>query len=260
MIDIHCHILPSIDDGPRDFASVIEMANQAVAIGVTDLFATPHHLNGRYENTKQEILEGVRVLNQILQNESIPLNVHGGQELRLHREIFQSLNENEILTLDNQGKYLLLELPTQEVPSYTLDIVYELLLKGIIPIIAHPERNAMFQEDPELLFELVQEGALTQLTSSSILGHFGKKAKSFSFKIIEHHLVHFVATDAHNLDSRNFNLHKAYEIIKTKFGIKTNFYFIENAKQLMNGKKILIEEPARIRSRILSFFESTFRY
>ncbi|WP_075981929.1 tyrosine-protein phosphatase [Bacillus massilinigeriensis] len=258
MIDIHCHILPNVDDGPSNYFDVIEMANQAVMTGITHLFATPHHMNGRYENTKTEILAGVRSLNQILQNEKIPLSVHCGQELRIHREIFHTLDLNEVLTLDNQGKYLLVELPSKEIPDYTLDVIYELLLKGITPILVHPERNMMFHENPSLLFELVQVGALTQLTSGSIIGHFGKKIKNFSEKMMEHHLAHFVANDAHNIHSRGFFLQEAYEVIIRKFGVKQSAYFNNNAELLLNGEKFQREEPMRIRNKFLAFFENTF--
>lgn len=254
LIDIHCHILPNVDDGPSNYFDVIEMANQAVMTGITHLFATPHHMNGRYENTKTEILAGVRSLNQILQNEKIPLSVHCGQELRIHREIFHTLENDRILTLNNHGKYLLLELPSNEVPDYTHDVVYELLLKGIIPIIVHPERNWGFYEDINLLYELVQVGALVQLTSASIIGHFGKKVKNFSKKIIEHNLAHFVASDAHNTGFRGFVLQEAYHLIAKNFGINHEYYFRENAELLLNGQNIQIGQPIPNRKRVFGFF------
>ncbi|MEH7249106.1 CpsB/CapC family capsule biosynthesis tyrosine phosphatase [Neobacillus niacini] len=254
LVDLHCHIIPSVDDGPQKLIECLDMARAAVESGITHLFATPHHLNGRYENTKDYILNRVLMLNKDLHNSNISLIVHPGQELRIHRNLFTTLEMNEVLTLDNKGKYLLLELPSGEVPTYTPDIVYELLLKGIIPIIVHPERNKGFIEDSKLLLELVQMGALTQLTSGSIIGHFGKKVKSFSEKIIEHNLTHFIATDAHNIVSRGFSLQEAYETITKKFGINRAFYFRENAELLISGQHIYIEQPAPIRKKILGIF------
>ncbi|WHY76645.1 tyrosine protein phosphatase [Neobacillus sp. WH10] len=254
MIDIHCHILPSFDDGPKQIHDCIVMAKTAVDAGITHLFATPHHRNGFYDNSKSSILEGVLECNKRLQLENIPLTVHPGQELMIHREIFISLKNNELLTLDDKGKYLLLELPSCEVPAYTQEVVYELLLKGITPIIAHPERNWSFLENNNLLFTLVQEGALTQLTSGSIIGHFGKKVKSFSEKIIKHNLAHFVATDAHNIGTRGFCLHDAYEMITKKFGIDRTFYFRENAELLIRGQHPYIEKPIPIKRKRLGVF------
>jgi len=254
MIDIHCHIIPCVDDGPHHLIECLEMGNAAILAGITHIFATPHHMNGHFENSKSDILNQVIEINKHLQQGKIPLTVHPGQELRIHRELFISLEMGEVLTLDNKGKYLLLELPSGEVPTYTQEIVYELLLKGITPIIVHPERNKGFIEDNNLLFELVQEGALSQLTSGSIIGYFGKKVKSFSEKIIEHNLAHFIATDAHNTNSRGFSLREAYETITNKFGINRTFYFRENAELLMSGQYICKEEPVPIRKKIMGIF------
>ncbi|WP_066258414.1 tyrosine-protein phosphatase [Neobacillus drentensis] len=254
MIDIHCHILPQIDDGPRNINDCLGMANAAVGNGITDLFATPHHLNGQYENSKKKILNRILEINKLLQKENIPLTVYPGQELRLHREIFISIEMDDVLTLGDKGQYLLLELPSGEVPTYAREVVYELLLKGITPIIVHPERNRALSADIHLLFELVQEGALTQLTSGSILGHYGKRIKSFSEKIIEHNLAHFIASDAHNTDLRGFSLQEAYERVTKKFGINRTFYFNENAELLINGQNIYRQEPVPVRKRILGIF------
>ncbi|MDC7783883.1 tyrosine-protein phosphatase [Priestia megaterium] len=254
MIDLHCHIIPKVDDGPQHMQESLAMANQAVKAGITHLFATPHHLNGNYENTKFEILNFVLEFQKCLQQENIPLTIHPGQELRIHRELFVSLEKEEVLTLNNSGKYLLVELPSRYVPTYTQEIVYELLLKGITPIIVHPERNQELIRDHNLLFELVQEGALTQLTSGSIIGLFGKKIKAFSKKIIEHNLVHFIATDAHNINLRGFTLQKAYEIISKTHGIDYTFYFKKNAEQLTFGKSLSIKRPVPIKKSLFRIF------
>lgn len=148
----------------------------------------------------------------------------------------------------------MLELPSGQVPTYTQEVVYELLLKGITPIIVHPERNRGFLENNNLLFQLVNGGALTQLTASSIIGLFGKKIKSFSEKIIENHLTHFIATDAHNVSSRGFTLQEAYGYITKKYGIDRTFYFKENAELLVQGKSLYIEQPIPIKKKILGIF------
>ncbi|MDN3019269.1 tyrosine protein phosphatase [Paenibacillus sp. BSR1-1] len=254
MIDIHSHIIPCVDDGPQDHIQGLDMARAAVKNGISHLFATPHHHNGQFENPKKQILAHIRRFNQSLHEENIPLTVHLGQELRIHRELFHSLKMDEVLTLDDQGRYLLLELPSGEVPFYTSEIVYELLLREIIPIIVHPERNQGFIENTNQLFELVQEGALTQLTAGSIIGQFGKKVKAFSEKIIEHNLAHFIGSDAHNTRTRRFCLQEAYEAVTKKYDIQRTFYFRENAELLMRGQTIIKEQPAPIRKKLLGIF------
>jgi protein-tyrosine phosphatase len=254
LIDIHCHILSNLDDGPKGFQECIDMANAAVATGISHLIATPHHLNGQFENPKEVILKHVLELNKYLVNHNIPLTLSPGQELRIHREIFISIELNEVLTIDNKGKYLLLELPSGEFPHYTHDVIYELLQKGITPILAHPERNKEFFKNHQLLFDLVQEGALMQLTAGSIVGYFGRNIKSFSELIIEHNLAHFIASDAHNTGSRGFLLQDAYEKIKKKYGIDRFFYFKENTELLIKGQHIFKEDPIPIKPKILRLF------
>ncbi|MDR4925430.1 CpsB/CapC family capsule biosynthesis tyrosine phosphatase [Peribacillus simplex] len=254
MIDLHCHILPGVDDGSADMQESMVMAKKAVEAGITHLFATPHHFNERYVNVKDDIIDCVVKLNECLQQENIPLSVHPGQELRIHRELFVSLEKGEVLTLDNTDRYLLLELPSVHVPTYTQELIYELLLKGITPIIVHPERNKELIENHNLLFKLVQEGALTQLTSGSIIGLFGKNIKSFSKKIIEHNLAHFIATDAHDIASRGFTLQEAYETITKTYGIERALYFKENAEQLIHGQGPSIEKPVPIKKKFLGIF------
>ncbi|MCY9140983.1 tyrosine-protein phosphatase [Peribacillus frigoritolerans] len=254
MIDIHCHILPGVDDGSADMKESLNMARKAAEAGITHIFATPHHLNEKYVNVKNDIIDRVVRLNESFQLENIPLTIHHGQEVRIHREIFTSLEKEEILTLDDNGTYILLELPSGRVPTYTQEVIYELLLKGITPIIVHPERNKELIENPKLLFELVQEGALTQLTSGSIIGNFGKGIQSFSKKIIDHNLAHFIATDAHNIGSRGFTLQQAYETITKTYGIQRTFYFKENAEQLLKDQFPAVEKPVPFKKRILGIF------
>lgn len=230
------------------------MAKKAVEAGITHIFATPHHLNEKYVNVKSNIIDRAVRLNESLQQNNIPLNIHPGQEVRIHRDIFTSLENEEILTLDDNGTYLLLELPSGRVPTYTQEVIYELLLKGITPIIVHPERNKELIENHKLLFELVQEGALTQLTSGSIIGTFGKSIQSFSKKIIEHNLTHFIATDAHNIGSRGFTLQQSYETITKTYGIECTFYFKENAEHLIKGQSLSIENPVPFKKKILGIF------
>lgn len=254
MIDIHCHILPGVDDGPKNLVRFLEMAYRAVETGITHIFSTPHHANGHYVNDKETILQLVRHYNRILQQENIPLVIHPGQEIRLQRDIFLQLRMNELLTLANKGKYVLLELPTEEVPAYTQEVIYEFQLIGISPIIVHPERNSHLLEDHQLLYELVQEGALTQLTSSSLLGHFGKKVRVFAEEMIAHEQAHFIATDAHNTSTRGFFLHEAYEMIARQYGQEKTSYFKENAELLLDNKPIQPMPPLPFRKKIFGLF------
>ena len=218
MIDIHCHILPNIDDGPTMVSESIEMARVAVEEGITKIIATPHHLSNKFVNPKSKILSSVAELNEQLIQENIPLTIIPGQETRIYGEMINGIQQDEILTLADGAKYLFVELPSNDVPRYTEQLFYDIQLTGITPIIVHPERNSEFLEEPDMLYKLVKNGALTQITASSITGDFGKKIKKFSEQLITHSLTHFIATDAHNLDRRPFRLQAAYAEVEQKFG------------------------------------------
>ncbi len=255
MIDIHCHILPGVDDGPKTLDDALKMAELAVEEGITEIIATPHHLNGAYENTKETIIDRVNQFNEELQAANIPLVVLQGQETRIHGEMVKSIADGDILTLTDDNKYVFIELPSNHVPRYTSQLIYDLQLNRLTPIIVHPERNSEIIETPDLLYKLVKNGALTQVTASSITGHFGKKIKKFSNELIKHKLIHFVASDAHNTSSRSFRLREAMETVEKQFGTSHRYFFQENAELLVRGSHVYTEPPERVvRKKFLGIF------
>jgi protein-tyrosine phosphatase len=254
MIDLHCHILPNVDDGPKDLAESVEMAKQAVQQGIKTIIATPHHRNEKYENHGQTIFGQVEEFNRVLKSENLDLTVLPGQETRIFGEMVEGLESGEILPL-SQGKYVFVELPSGHVPRYTGQLLFDIQLKGFIPVIVHPERNQEIIENPEVLYQLVKKGALTQVTASSVSGHFGKTIKKFSLQLIEANLTHFVASDAHNITSRGFKMVEAYDVISKNFGIEAVYMFQENAELVVQGKSVFREAPERVkRKRILGLF------
>ncbi|MCB5237689.1 tyrosine-protein phosphatase [Niallia circulans] len=254
MIDIHSHILPGIDDGAQTIEDSIEMAKAAVNEGITTIIATPHHKNNQFTNLKSSILTKVNDLNTVLKQENIPLTVLPGQEVRIYGEVLEDYYKEEILTL-NHTKYLFIEFPSSSVPRYAERLLYELQTEGIIPIIVHPERNKELQEKPDLLYQFVKNGALTQVTASSVAGYFGKNVKKFSEQLIEHNLTHFVASDAHNVHNRSFKMMEGLDVIEENFGVDYIYLFKENGELLLEDKNIIKEIPERIqRKKFLGIF------
>lgn len=254
MIDIHSHILPGIDDGAKTMNESIEMAKVAVNEGITKIIATPHHKNNQFNNLKSSILLKVNDLNTILKEENIPLTVLPGQEVRIYGEVLEGYYKDEVLTL-NHTKYLFIEFPSSSVPRYAERLLYELQTDGIIPIIVHPERNKELQEKPDLLYNFVKNGALTQVTASSVVGYFGKNVKKFSEQLIEYNLTHFIASDAHNIHNRSFKMLEALDAIEENFGVDYIYLFKENAQFLVEDKNIIKEIPERIqRKKFLGIF------
>lgn len=255
MIDIHCHILAGIDDGPKTIEDSLKMAKQAVEEGITTIIATPHHLNGHYENGRIKIFSEVDQLNDVLKAANIPLTILPGQETRIHGEMVDNIMNGEILTLNNSNQYVFVELPSNHVPRYTEQLLYDIQLTGIKPIIVHPERNSEFIERPELLYKLVERGTLTQVTAASVVGLFGKKIRKFSHDLISSNLTHFLASDAHNVTSRSFHLRQGYEMVEKEFGRNTRFMLQENAELLASGKHVIVGPPEPVvRKKFLGIF------
>ncbi|MFC5711453.1 tyrosine-protein phosphatase [Thalassorhabdus alkalitolerans] len=249
MIDIHCHILPDTDDGAAHLEESKAMALKALEEGVTTIIATPHHYNGTYLNPKFDIFQKTKKLNDAFKAENIPLTVLPGQETRIHGDLIKGLELGEILTLADGGLYLFVELPSDHVPRYTPKMLYDIQQQGVIPIIVHPERNKELIEQPGMLYELVKNGAATQVTASSITGDFGKKVKTFSMQLIEHELTHFIASDAHGTKKRPSRMKGAFEEVERKFGVDASYFFSENAEFLVKGQYIAMNEPQRIKKK-----------
>ncbi|MFZ0445437.1 MAG: CpsB/CapC family capsule biosynthesis tyrosine phosphatase [Bacillus sp. (in: firmicutes)] len=254
MVDIHCHILPGMDDGAQNIQDSIDMAKEAVRAGMTTIIATPHK-NNQYNNEKRDILEKVSQLNKTLTDEGIPLTILPGQEVRIYGEIIEDyLSGGKILPL-NETNYLFIEFPSGSVPRYAERLFFDLQTEGLIPIIVHPERNQEIIENPELLYRFVNNGALSQLTAGSLTGYFGKKIKKFSEQLIEADLTHFIASDAHNIRNRTFKMVEAFETVEKKYGIDTVYLFRENAELLVEGKNVFKEIPQQVqRKRFLGLF------
>jgi len=255
MIDIHSHIISGLDDGAKSLNESIMMAKIAVNEGIHTIIATPHYIDGEYNINKLEILKKVNELNETLESEDISLRILPGQEIRIHGDLVKEYRAGNYSSLNDGGKYLLLELPSNHVPRYTEQLLYDIQFEGLTPIIAHPERNKGFIENPSSLYNLVKNGALTQITASSLIGTFGKKAKKLSYQLIESNLTHFIASDSHNCSSRVFNMKKALNLIQNKYGMDQAEYFTRNAELLVQGKSVHIYIPQKVKQRkVLGIF------
>ncbi len=254
MIDIHCHILPIVDDGPRSEAQFLDMAKMAVDDGITHIIATPHHMNGTFMNPKQKILDLVLQANQMLHSQDIPLTITPGQEVHVYDDLVEDVRNQNLLFLDHRQKYILLELP-YSVPHYMEQLVYDLRLLGVTPIIPHPELYPKLREFPILLYHLVKSGALVQITAASLTGQYGHLIRKFCCQLIKYHLAHVIASDAHNTNKRIPNLSKAYKQLALIGGEEVAFDFKSNAEKVVNGEYITVEEPMRMeKEKIFGLF------
>jgi len=212
MIDLHAHILPGLDDGPKNMDEALEMCRMAQADGIHTIVATPHHRIGVYDNSQTNILPALESLQQALHREGISIRLLPGVDIFIHPEVITFLEQNPLLLIG--GRYALMELPNQSIPPHLPDFFFKMRLKGYIPIITHPERNSMVQRNPEILEELVKGGALFQVTAMSLTGEFRVSARETATRLIRSGLVQSIATDAHSPHRRPPVLSKARKTLE----------------------------------------------
>lgn len=240
LVDIHNHILPGLDDGAATVEQSLMLISDAAANGIKHIIATPHQ-DESYRNKSSIVYSKVSEMNALLLEKNIPVKLYAGMEILLYEGIL----ENNLLTLANTGKYILIELPNNHFPPYLFDVLYKLQLKDLIPIIAHPEKNPVLMKKKDKVLEIVARGALLQITAGSVLGKNGRKVKAFTKQLLKENLVHFVASDAHSLRKRPFLLAKAYEYIESRYGTDLVDYFKENAKHVLKGSEFYAWESKR---------------
>ena len=254
MIDLHCHILPGVDDGAASLQESLSMAEQAIAQGITHLLCTPHHNNGRYENEKSTVIAAVHHLQNALDERNLPLTLLEGQEVRVTGELITAIEKDHLLFTDITDTYLLLEFPTQDVPAFSESLFFELRTLGKVPVIVHPERNAIFREDPNRLIPFLEMGCLAQLTAPSIVGIFGKQIQKTAHEMVTHNLVQMVASDAHGISKRRFYLKEAYEIIEQEWGKEKVLQMQQVARDLINGDEVSYPSYTEVKKKKFGLF------
>ena len=210
--DIHCHIIPNIDDGADSMMVASSMAKQAVKNGTNLVVATPHQLGVNSRVTTDAIKNGIALLQDQLDSENIELTVFPGADVRIDPELPQLLKQGSVLTLADRGKHVLLELPHDT--YYPLNQLLKSLGKqGLVGILSHPERNRGIIKSPDVMRDVVEAGGLLQITAASLTGTFGSSCQEIAELAVEEGLVHFIASDAHDTKHRPFGMRDAYDTI-----------------------------------------------
>jgi protein-tyrosine phosphatase len=237
MIDIHCHLLPGLDDGARNLEESLAMARIAVADGIQAIVVTPHTNNGIYSNPKEDILNRLKILQEVFSAENIPIHLFPGADIHFNADLIPGLEKGEILPI-NKGRYLLLELEKHSLPLTAKEIFFDLRVKGYQPIVTHPERNSLIQHNPELILEWVRHGAIIQITAGSLMGTFGGRAANCAAWLLAKGLVHIIASDAHSWDKRPPVLSKALKKAEKLVGRTRALKLVEEFP-----KRVLISKP-----------------
>lgn len=231
MIDFHSHIIYDVDDGAKD----IEMSAKLLEIsrndGVNTICATSHYVCGVCEQDRDiynSRLEEIRKLTSA--------QVVSGLEVRIVPEIVDRYEEGKIWGI-NDKKYMLLELPFEEIPKYTMDVIYELRIRGVKPVLAHPERNAEIMKNPKILNEFIEEGVLMQVCRGSIFGRHGSKCAKISRQMVKNNMVHLLGSDAHNIHDRDTELKSAYDFVE-KLNPELFKWICENQNSVLEGSSV----------------------
>ncbi|GLS84598.1 tyrosine-protein phosphatase [Paraferrimonas haliotis] len=211
MIDIHCHLLPGIDDGPDDLETALAMASMALEDGIQHSIVTPHITPGRFENQPHQIAQAFMQFRQHLLKAELNLSTSFAAELRVDPTVLTLASSNRLPTLGtlNGQQIILLEMPHTNVPVGIEKLIRWLLQRDIRPIIAHPERNRDVWQSPQKLSPLVQLGCYFQITAGSLLGAFRRESYDRAIELLQQGLVSSIATDAHNLTTRPPKLSQA---------------------------------------------------
>ncbi|MGO0062403.1 tyrosine-protein phosphatase [Brevibacillus fluminis] len=256
MIDLHCHILPALDDGASSWDEAVEMARHASADGITDIVATPHTHNGIYVNHRDDIVPKVLELQQRLDQRGIAIQLHAGAEIHMHLDLVDRILSGESLSLADERKYVMIEMPSHHLPMFADDMLYELSTRGITPIICHPERNSYLQEHAERLVKWIYQGAVMQVTAASVIGLRGWRIRRLTDTMFRHNLVHIIASDGHNMAGRKPELAAAYTYLR-KHHPDVSDMLLTNAELILRGQPCIVWEPAEPPKRRTLFFLPT---
>ncbi len=200
MIDLHCHILPGIDDGPKTIEESLALARAAAELGTSTIVATSH-VSREYRNDAATIASSTAALRARIGDEGLTLDLRPGAEIAMTTVADMAPEELSKLALGG-GRWLLIECPFTTLATGFDLLLMRLQSQGRRIVLAHPERSPIFHHDPKLLGALVRSGVLTSITASSLVGRFGGEVRRFALRLVHEELVHNVASDAHNLASR----------------------------------------------------------
>lgn len=235
MIDIHHHLLFGVDDGPKDLESSVAQAEAAAADGITHIVCTPH-ANDVFEFSPERNQAKLAAIRERVGDK---LTLGLGCDFHLSYDNIEDALEHPHKFTINQGSYLLVEFAEFMIPQNIGDTFYEFTVKGMRPIVTHPERNPLLQREHEQMGAWMRTGCLVQITAASLGGRFGKRAEALAWEMIGKNWVHFIATDAHNLQGRRPCMSEAYAAIAQRCGQETaNRLCIENPRAAFEDKKL----------------------
>ena len=242
MSDFHNHILPAVDDGSNSLEMSLNMIKNAAEQGITDVVNTVHYQHPKFEVneiTHQRISDVIKNLQVELKNQEIPVTLHSGAEVLFLPNLLD-LKSDPLATFGH-GKYMQIEFLIHHIPEIQKQLLFDLKISGITPIIAHPERYRPVQENITFIYDWLNAGCLVQVDAGSVIGDLGKSAQKTAERIIKNNWCQILGSDAHNDRKRNFCLKDAYEIVQGWVGEQAKTMVYNNPLAVIEGKPIIID-------------------
>jgi protein-tyrosine phosphatase len=260
MIDLHTHIIPEIDDGAVDEGTAAAMLCLAAEHGTRSIVATPHVIEGEWLPEWGRIVAGCDLLRRLARERQLELSIYPGAEVALKMDLLEKLITGPGPYCINGGKYLLLELPAFEIPSFTEDFFFKLMTRGITPVLAHPERNPEIGRNPEIIVEWVRKGILVQMNGASFVGKLGERIAKTAALLVMNDLVHCVGSDAHGIHNRRPKLEDTAEKLIAFVGeANTNRILVENPQKIITGEPLAVSEVHQLKyPRKANFWQRWF--
>ncbi len=251
MIDLHTHILPGLDDGAKTIEESVQMCWKSYRDGVRTIVATPHTLNGLYLNDRETILPKVQELNEAFNSEprtpNAELKILPGSDVRLCENTLSHLDEGKLITVGDNKKYLFLEFSFQGAPHQAEEIIFQVMKRGIVPIITHPERNIELGQRPQRYYGMIRMGCLGQVTAMSLTGEFGTRIKQVAERLLRNRLIHLIASDAHSINGRTPILSEAVRMAGKMVGKEEARKMVtEYPQAILEGRRPNVPEPIPI--------------
>ena len=236
-IDIHSHIIPGVDDGSRDMETSIALLQMAAENGTTDIIATPHVIDVSTTLTWDAIRHHVEVLQKEADARGISIRIYPGAETELNWDLLELMRKEPGAFCLAGSRYCLMEMPSLMLPPHLEEMIYELQLLDIVPVLAHPERQMQLMEQPEKLLDLLKKGCVAQSNGGSLTGVFGPKVHANVHQLLNRDMIGFIGSDAHNLRYRNTNLKDARVKLETHWGQeRTEELFAVRQRYILENK------------------------
>jgi protein-tyrosine phosphatase len=255
MIDLHGHYLPGVDDGAENFEQSLAMLRHAEADGIEAVVVTPHACGNTCKvKDLEDLRRAFEKWSGSLKQNGLTLRVLPGAEVYFTSELLPILRDHRELLTINNGAYFLLEFPPDYVYAHSKGFIFKILTEGFIPVISHAERNSEIQRSPGVLRDLVKAGALCQVNAGSLRGDFGANARQSAFELIRSNLVHVIASDAHDLQSRKPELAYARALLSHVDAAKIDLYLDKIPAAIIADEAIHdIGEPLEYHQRATFF-------